>query len=83
MPKKEIAFFAYCRDNDKEIPFLKYLKNEIEKKSNNRISVIIDVFSFKISEDFAKREKEILSSDCVVVFFTPEYKVYRSYKNDK
>ncbi len=68
-----------------------YLKDEIENKSNGKVQVVFDKKSFLYSEDFIKREKEIISCDSVVIFFSPEYKnivdnrdmergVYREYQ---
>lgn len=86
---KSICYFSYCWDNTTEI--MEYLKSEVEKKSNGKIQVIFDRKSFLYSEDFIKREKEIISCDSVVIFFSPEYKkiidnrectrgVYREYQ---
>lgn len=69
---KSVCYFSYCWDNTIEI--MEYLKSEIEKKSNGKVQVIFDKKSFLYSEDFIKREKEIISCDSVVIFFSPEYK---------
>ena len=86
---KSTCYFSYCWDNSTEI--MEYLKKEVEKKSGGKVQVIFDKKSFMCSEDFIKREKEIISCDSVVVFFSPEYKkiidkgditrgVYREYQ---
>lgn len=86
---KGVCYFSYCQENSTEI--LSYLKTEIEKKSNGKVQVIFDKKSFLYSEDFIKREKEIVTCDSVVIFFSPEYKkiidneecergVYREYQ---
>ena len=69
---KGVCYFSYCWDNTTEI--LEYLKTEVEKKSNGNVQVVFDKKSFLYSEDFIKREKEIISCDSVVIFFSPEYK---------
>ena len=69
---KGVCYFSYCQENSTEI--LSYLKTEIEKKSNGKVQVIFDKKSFLYSEDFIKREKEIVTCDSVVIFFSPEYK---------
>lgn len=69
---KSVCYFSYCWDNTTEV--MEYLKSEVERKSNGNVQVIFDKKSFLYSEDFIKREKEIISCDSVVVFFSPEYK---------
>ena len=69
MTKKATIFFAYCRNDSENYPFFLYLKNEVEKRSNYKVKVIIDKLDFPVGDDYISREKEILSSDCVVVFF--------------
>lgn len=56
---KSVCYFSYCWDNATEI--MEYLKLEVEKKSNGNVQVIYDKKSFLYSEDFIKREKEIIS----------------------
>lgn len=86
---KSVCYFSYCWDNSTEI--MEYLKAEVENRSNGKVQVIFDRKSFLCSEDFIKREKEIISCDSVVIFFSPEYKkiitdrdiqrgVYREYQ---
>ena len=86
---KSVCYFSYCWDNSTEI--MEYLKEEVENRSNGKVQVIFDKKSFLCSEDFIKREKEIISCDSVVIFFSPEYKqiitdrdisrgVYREYQ---
>ena len=69
---KSVCYFSYCWDNETEI--MDYLKGEIEDKSNGKVQVVFDKKSFLCSEDFIKREREIISCDSVVIFFSPEYK---------
>lgn len=74
-----VCYFTYCRDNSSEI--MDYLKTEVEKKSNGSVQVIFDKKSFLYSEDFIKRENELISCDTVVVFFSPEYKKIIDYRD--
>lgn len=71
---KAKCYFSYSWDNSNKFGVFEYLKNEIERKSNERIEVILDRKSFDVGEDFEEREKQILACDSVVMFFTPEYK---------
>jgi hypothetical protein len=86
---KPVCFFSHCWDNDTRL--IHYLKEEVERKSNNRVEIIFDKDSFLISDDLIQCEKKIVRCDSVVVFFSPEYKkiitesqinrgVYREYK---
>lgn len=36
--------------------------------------MILDRKDFKVGEDFKRKEKQILESDLILIFFTPEYK---------
>lgn len=88
--KKAVCFFAHCWDDDDKL--LHYLKAEVERKSQNRVEVILDKTSFLVSDNFLKCEEQLISCDTVAVFFTPAYKtvvtseqthrgVYREYKH--
>ncbi len=90
---KKMCYFAYnWRDKNLE-GLLKYLKRRIEILSNGEIEVIYDKESFTVSEDFTEKEKLILESDSIVIFFSPLYKqtvetemdenrgVYREYQH--
>ena len=88
---KAKCYFSYCWDNDDLYAVLEFLKSEIEKKSNERIEVILDKKDFEVGDDFEEKEKQILECDSVVLFFTPEFKriiqnmdrnrcVYREYE---
>ena len=46
----------------------------IEKRSQNKIKVILDRHNFDVGENFKEKEKQIIESDLVLTFFTPEYK---------
>lgn len=73
MPQKPTCYISYSWDSG-ILNFLLRLKHEIEKTSQNRVCVILDRENFHIGEDFKKREKQILDSDLIVTFFTPDYK---------
>lgn len=73
MPQKPTCYISYARDAE-ILNFLVRLKSEIEKKSQNKVNVILDRKDFKVGEDFKRKEKQILESDLILIFFTPEYK---------
>jgi energy-coupling factor transporter ATP-binding protein EcfA2 len=73
VPQKPTCYLSYCWKSE-IYPFLQRLKLEIEKHSQNRIFVILDKRNFSIGDNFMEKEKQILESDLVVAFFTPEYK---------
>lgn len=73
MPQKPTCYISYARDAE-ILNFLVRLKSEIEKKSQNKVNVILDRKNFKVGEDFKRKEKQILESDLILIFFTPEYK---------
>ncbi len=73
MPQKPTCYISYSWDSG-ILDFLLRLKQEIEKKSQNRINVILDRKNFQVGEDFTRKEKQILDSDLVITFFTPDYK---------
>lgn len=90
------CYFAYTwDDDDTKLPkFLSILKEKIETDSEGEIEVIFDKKSFKTGDDFEKKEELIYLSDCIVIFFSPNYKtivekqdenrgVYREYKKIK
>lgn len=71
---KKRCYFVYTW-KDKKLPIvLKYLKKRIEILSDGMIEVIFDRESFHISDNFKDKEKMILESDCIIIFFSPEYK---------
>lgn len=89
------CYFTYSWEEDSKdaealAHLLSYLKRQIEKLSNNAVTVIYDRESFKEGDNFLERERQIKESDCVLLFFSPEYKrkvalkentgVYREYK---
>ena len=67
------CFLAYCWDDSNFEDLLRKIKNDIERKSQNSIEVILDKISFEISDNFRDKEKLIQSCDCVVVFFSPNF----------
>lgn len=73
MPQKPTCYISYSWDSG-ILDFLLKLKQEIERKSQNRITVILDRNNFHIGDDFKKKEKQILDSDLIITFFTPDYK---------
>lgn len=87
------CYFAYNWKDEKLDGMLKFLKKRIENISNGEIEVIYDKESFKLSENFVEKEKLILESDSIIIFFSPLYKetveteidanrgVYREYKH--
>lgn len=81
---REKCYFAYCWDDPKGVlDLMKYLKKEIEKKSNNTIQVILDKKDFRVSENFKENEKKILKSDSVIIFFSPAYKTIIDEMDEK
>lgn len=70
---KATCYISYCWDDNEYDEFFKKVKYDIEKKSNSKIEVILDKASFKVSENFKEKEKLILSADCVVPFFSPNF----------
>lgn len=70
------CYFAYTwDDDDTELPrLLGILKEMIEEHSEGEIEVIFDKESFKTGEDFKEKENLIYVSDCIVIFFSPNYK---------
>jgi energy-coupling factor transporter ATP-binding protein EcfA2 len=89
--EKAKCFFSYNWDNEDRIAILQYLKSEVETQSRGRVAVVLDRETFRYGEDVINNEQCINESDCVVVFFSPEYKavvdsgdtlrgVYREYK---
>lgn len=87
------CYFAYNWEDKKLDIFLKYVKTRIEILSNYEIEVIYDKESFKLSENFVEKEKIILESDSIIIFFSPLYKktvetevdanrgIYREYQH--
>lgn len=87
------CYFAYNWQDEKLEGLLKFLKKRIETISNGEIEVIYDKESFTLSENFVEKEKMILESDSIIIFFSPLYKktveteidanrgVYREYKH--
>ena len=73
MPQKPTCYISYAWDAE-ILDFLLRVKQEIEKKSLNKIRVILDRKNFSVGENFKEKEKMILNSDLVLTFFTPEYK---------
>ena len=78
MPQKPTCYFSYSWDSD-TLSFLLRLKQEIEKKSKNRITVILDRQNFDIGVDFKEKERQILKSDLVVAFLPPNIKGRLTY----
>lgn len=68
------CYFAYTWKDSKLQIILKYLKERIENISDGEIEVIFDLESFKVSDNFKLKEQLILKSDCIVIFFSPNYK---------
>ena len=90
------CYFAYTWEDDElQLPkLLEYLKDRIETYTEGEIEVTYDRQSFKTGDDFEKKEEDILLNDCIVIFFSPNYKkivdekdenrgVYREYKKIK
>lgn len=87
------CYFAYNWKDEKLNCLLKFLKKRIETISNGEIEVIYDKESFTLSDDFVEKEKLILESDSIIIFFSPLYKktvetqidenrgVYREYRH--
>ncbi|MBD5532024.1 MAG: hypothetical protein HDQ98_07480 [Lachnospiraceae bacterium] len=87
------CYFAYNWKDEKLDEFLRFLKKRIEAISNCEIEVIYDKESFTVSENFVEKEKMILESDSIIIFFSPLYKktveteidenrgVYREYRH--
>lgn len=73
MPQKPTCFFSYSRDSN-IIDYILRLKYDIEKKSSNKVRVILDHHDFKTGDNYKEKERQIFSSDLVVLFLTPEYK---------
>lgn len=73
MPQKPTCYISYAWKDD-ILSFLLKLKSDIERQSQNKINVILDRRSFDVGVDFKKKEKQILESDLILPFFTPEYK---------
>lgn len=73
------CFFTYSWETDEkkaehqEVLF-SYIKKRIEDLSDDEVEVIYDKRSFHEGDNFRKREEQLRDSDCVLVFFTPEYK---------
>ena len=83
------CYFVYCWENDYSV--IKRIKERVVKQSNNRVEVILDRQSFQVASSINHCESQIVNSDSVVVFFSPEYKkiisegdanrgVYREYQ---
>lgn len=90
------CYFAYTwDDDDTELPrLLGILKEMIEEHSEGEIEVIYDKESFKTGENFKEKENLIYVSDCIIIFFSPNYRknvtvededkgAYREYKKIK
>ena len=73
MPQKPTCYISYAW-SDEILNFLLRLKSDIEKRSQNKIKVILDRHNFDVGENFKEKEKQIIESDLVLTFFTPEYK---------
>lgn len=89
MRDNALCYFVYCWDDDSAL--LEIIKKKIETQSNERVKVILDRDDFEVSENIDHLEKQILTVDSVVVFFSPKYKeiitrndvargVYREYQ---
>lgn len=70
---KAMCYISYCWDDEEYDDFLKKVKQDIEQKSNSKITVILDKISFQASDNFKEKERLILSADCVVPFFSPSF----------
>lgn len=93
--KMSVCYFTYSWEKDakKAEPLnllLSYIRSRIEKLSDGNVSVLYDKECFKEGDNFREREKQLDNSDCILLFFTPEYKnkveaqddtgVYREYQ---
>lgn len=68
-----MCYISYCWEDKEYKKFLQKVKQDIEQKSNSKIMVILDEISFQVSDNFKEKEKLILSSDCVIPFFSPSF----------
>lgn len=72
MKTKPKCFISY-EWNDVDNYFLLLLKEYIEK--DKRINVILDTASFNIGDDLIENEKQLSSSDVIIVFLSENYKI--------
>lgn len=73
------CYFTYSWETDEKKAehqnnLFSYIKKRIEDLSDDDVEVIYDKESFHEGDDFRKREAQLKDSDCVLVFFSSEYK---------
>ena len=68
------VFFCYAWGSDERYEKLEFLREEILKKSNSRIQVILDKHSYEDNQDFNELRERIRVYDLVLVFCTPDMK---------
>lgn len=73
MNKKATCFFCYSWDN-KIYDILVYIKQIIERTSNNTVSVVLDKLDYRYNDNFDKKLEDMKTYDLIVPFFTPEFK---------
>ena len=59
MPQKPTCYISYAW-SDEILNFLLRLKSDIEKRSQNKIKVILDRHNFDVGENFKEKEKQII-----------------------